>query len=103
MSREVVFSPTPRSLSGVVEVDRLTAAVPLLLARTAALLLAREAVRAAFAFRVASGLALYTWTRATGVADDGCMLSGGDKSGGEVDVVLSAVIASPIVGVAEGR
>ena len=107
----VMFKPVslsaPRSFSGVessFEADCCVSAVPLFLERTAALLLARDAANTAFALFIASGLALYTWTRADGVADDGCIFSGeGDAAGGEVDSIISAAVATPGVGVSEGE
>ena len=58
-----VSSPAPRSFSGVgsslgVETDRRVAAIPLFLARTAALWLARDAVNAALVLFSASGRTL---------------------------------------------
>ena len=71
-----VPSLVPLSFSGVgsssgVEADRRAAAIPLFLVRTAALLLARDTVNTAFTLFVASGLVLYTWACADGVANDG--------------------------------
>ena len=90
------------SFSGVVssEVVRRFAAVPLLLARTAARWLARVAVIAAFALFRACGRALYAWARTVdggGAGSVGCGVSGG---GGEGNV--AAVAAMPGVGVAGG-
>jgi hypothetical protein len=113
----VLSSSAPRSVSGEAssllgeEVDRCIAVVPRFLARKAALLHAREAVSATLAFFVGSGLALGTYARAmpTGIADDACMFSGrrvpeeGGNSGGEYEGIIAAVVATPIVGVSEGR
>jgi len=91
-SPNVVFrassSPAPRSFSGVnssFEADCRTAAVPLFLARTAALWLARDAVSAAFALFTASGRALYTRTCAEDVEDNCCKNSGESVTGGGND------------------
>ena len=94
--------------------DLLGEEVLLLFARTAAFLLAREAVRAALARLVGSGLALSTWARANaypacvGVHNDS-VLSGrgdpveGDASGGKGEDLVAVPGASPIVGVAGDR
>ena len=116
ISKEAVSSLAHCSLSGVeasssgAEVDRRTAAVPLFLARTAALLLARDAVRAVLTFLAGRGLALYTWARAAGVSVDVGVVSGrggvpeeGNMSGGRVEGIVAAVVASPVVGVSEGN
>jgi hypothetical protein len=76
------------------------AAVPLLLARTAARWLARVAVIAALALFRACGRALYAWARAVdggGAGSVGCGISGGGGEG-----IVAVVAAMPDVGVAGG-
>jgi len=86
------------------EVDRQLDVVPRFLARTAALLLTRDAVRTAFARLVGRALALKTWARVGGV----CMFSGngvsveGGASKGEGKGSVAVVAAKPNVGSAGG-
>ena len=116
----LVSLSAPRSFSGVVlldeEVDCRADAIPLLLARTAALLLVRDAVITAFAFLVGSGRALSTCASplAAGVVDGSespmitgrgatwGVLEGGDVSGGVVESISAIIAAPPSIGTAGG-
>jgi len=88
------------------EVDCCAAVVPLLFARTAALLLAREAISTALAFFVGRGLVLSTCICGPGVVDDNCVSSTGapeesEASGGGDEGAVAVIMAMPVDGVSE--
>jgi hypothetical protein len=87
------------------DVDLQTFVVPLLLARTAALLVAREAMRAAFACLVGRVLGLSTWARTGGVClfpGKGISVEGGSSGGGD-ESAAAVIPATPDDGIAGGR
>ena len=105
-----VVPSSSRRISGLAflgeEVEwRTDVPVPLLFARMAALLLALDAVRIAFEHLVGNGLGLSTWACRVGVVERreaGFRLRGGISSRGDEDIV-AVLVATPSVGVAEGR